>query len=258
MLLGADHHAGPHEAHICDNLVCCEAIAVHEVCADQTASAAESGLAVHGNMFAMDIDGRVREVDEFTHQIERWTRPIVKDHVNVRDAEGGEVFSGIQVRIQADDKTNVAGMKVLENIAEGRWEGAGEYLLVSGGQHRLLLVRRRQRELRGREGEEVGRDPIEVPHVYPLEFLVPRCDISKRKRMAEDVEDTYSSKPNSRKFTIPFSLAFHTPYTTSCTFSTKSACEYPASRNGMSGGSHWARGDSAKCGGQLWTKTYSQ
>lgn len=57
---------------------------------------------------------------------------------------------------------------------------------------------------------------------------------------------------------MPFSLAFHTPYTTSCTFNTKSACEYPASRNGMSGGSHWASGDSAKCGGQLWTRTYTR
>lgn len=122
------------------------------------------------------------------------------------------------------------------------------------GQHWLLLVWWRQRILRRRKGKEVGRDPIEVTHIHPFEFLVSAHGVSKR--LAEEGrEDTYSSRPNSRRFTIPFSLAFHTPYTTSCTFSTKSACEYPASRNGMSGGSHWASGDSARCGGQLWTRT---
>lgn len=122
------------------------------------------------------------------------------------------------------------------------------------GQHWLLLVWWRQRILRRRKGKEIGRDPIEITHIHPFEFLVSARGVSKW--LAEEGrEDTYSSRPNSRRFTIPFSLAFHTPYTTSCTFRTKSACEYPASRNGMSGGSHWASGDSARCGGQLWTRT---
>ena len=51
MLLGADDHAGTHEAHKGDDFVGCEAVAVDEVGADEAAGAAESGFAVDRDTF---------------------------------------------------------------------------------------------------------------------------------------------------------------------------------------------------------------
>lgn len=118
MLLGPNDHSGPHKAHIRDDLVCGEAIAVHEVCADETAGAAEAGLAVDGDVFPVHGNGRVREVDELAHEIERRAGAVVKYHVDVGNTEGGEVFGGIEVRVEADYETDIPGMEVLEDVAE--------------------------------------------------------------------------------------------------------------------------------------------
>lgn len=133
MLLGPDDHTGSHEAHIRDDLVRGKAVTVHEVCADETASAAETGLAVDGDVFPVHGDGCVCEVDELAHEIERRTGAVIEYHVNVGDAEGGEVFGGIEVRIETDDEADVSGVEVLEDVAERCGQRGGEDLVVRRG-----------------------------------------------------------------------------------------------------------------------------
>lgn len=91
MLLRADDHARSHEAHVRDDLVGREAVAVDEVCADEAASAPEAGFAVDSDAALLVINGFVRERDEESDHVQRWARPVVEDHVFVRYAEGGEV-----------------------------------------------------------------------------------------------------------------------------------------------------------------------
>lgn len=99
MLLGADDHSGSHETHVGDHLVCCEAVAVNQVCADQATCPAEPSFAVDGDVLVLDSDGLVREVNEFPHEVERRAGSVVEDHVNVSYSKGGKVLGGVQVRV---------------------------------------------------------------------------------------------------------------------------------------------------------------
>lgn len=91
MLLGADNHTGTHEAHVCDDLVGSEAVLVNEVGTDQAASSSQTGLAVDSDSLALDSDHLVSEIDELADQAEWRTCAVVKDHVEVLDAQSLEV-----------------------------------------------------------------------------------------------------------------------------------------------------------------------
>ena len=91
MLLGTDHHARAHEAHVCDNLVGGEAVLVDQVCADQAASSSQSSFAVDCDTALLYCDHLVCEVDKLAYEGQRWACSVVEDHVQVLDAELGEV-----------------------------------------------------------------------------------------------------------------------------------------------------------------------
>ncbi len=56
VLLGTDDHAWSHESHKGDDFVGGEAVAVDEVCADQTARSTKTGFAVDGDaLFSGDL-----------------------------------------------------------------------------------------------------------------------------------------------------------------------------------------------------------
>lgn len=120
MLLRANNHAGTHESHVRNNFVGSEAVTVDEISADKTSSATKSSLAVNCNVAVLDSDGAVGEVDEFPDHGKGWTCSVVKDHVNVVDAHGGKIVGGIELGVEADNKANVAGIEVVEDILEGR------------------------------------------------------------------------------------------------------------------------------------------
>lgn len=64
VLLRADDHARAHEAHVRNDLVGREAMAVDKVCADEAACASEAGFAVNGDAAFFAVDGFVREGNE--------------------------------------------------------------------------------------------------------------------------------------------------------------------------------------------------
>lgn len=146
VLLRSNNHAGSHEAHEGDALVRCEAMAIDEVCADQTACPAETSFAVDCYAFAADVDHVVCQLNKASHKLKRWTCAVVEDHVQMLDAESSEVRWAVKLGVQAYYKANVARLEVREDVLE------------RSGQLRLLHVWDCGRELLvsrigGRDGD---------------------------------------------------------------------------------------------------------
>jgi hypothetical protein len=118
----------------------------------------------------------VCHLDKPPDEGERRARAIFKYHVDVLDAQSGEIGWAVQLRVQANNETNVAGGEVDEDIFE--WErqlgranfgdGGGESVVLGGvhrnGRNRLMLRRG--------ESKEVGGDPVEVTHVDSFKLLI--------------------------------------------------------------------------------------
>jgi hypothetical protein len=178
-------------------------------------------------------------LDKPPDECERGARAIFEYHIDVLDAQGGEIGWAVQLRVQTNNEANISGGEVDENVLEWEWklgranfgDGGGESVVLGGvhGNRRNGLV------LRGGESKEVGGDPVEVTHVNSFKLLISafhcqhqECDVENKQRVK-----SYSSRLKSRSPHRPCSLAFQTPYTTSWMFRIKSAWLYPASRKGM-------------------------
>lgn len=121
VLLGADDHARSHEAHKGDDFVGGEAVPVDEIGADQAARTAEAGFAVDGDASFALVDCFVRQFDEFLDEGEWRAGAVVEDHVEVVDAEGGEVGWAIEFGVETDDEADVAVGEMGEDVLE--WHG---------------------------------------------------------------------------------------------------------------------------------------
>jgi len=91
MLLRANNHAGAHEAHVCDNLVGSEAMLVDQICANEAAGSSKTSLAMDSDSLALHCDHLVCEVDKLANQTQRRAGTVVKDHVQVLNAQSLEV-----------------------------------------------------------------------------------------------------------------------------------------------------------------------
>ena len=161
VLLRTDYHARPHKAHIRNQLVRRPIMPVKQVRADQAACPPESSLAVHGNPLPLLRDRLMRHIHKLAHQTQRRARPIVEDHVDVADAQRGEVARAVELRVESHDEADVALDEVGEHVLEGPRERlvprhfgkvlGEERVLGGGGGDGVDGL-----ELRGGEGEEVG------------------------------------------------------------------------------------------------------
>lgn len=96
VLLGPDYHAGSHEPHECNDLVGGEAVSIYQVRPDQAPRAAQAGFAVHGDVLLVHRDGAVGEVDKPADEAERGAGAVVEIHVEMGDAEVGEVLRRVE------------------------------------------------------------------------------------------------------------------------------------------------------------------
>ena len=126
VLLWTNDHTRPHESHESDDFVGSEAIAVDEVSSDKTACPSQAGFAMHSDTLLL-LDHVVREPDELLDDWESWAGAILKDHINVLNAESCEVCGAVELRVQPDDEANISfdemGKDVLEWLRNvSRWK----------------------------------------------------------------------------------------------------------------------------------------
>lgn len=120
MLLWADDHARTHEAHVGDDFVCSETVAIDEICTDEAACSAETCFAVDGNCLLLYDDHVMCFIDECTDHFKGRTCAIIKDHVHVLDVVGCEVGWGVEWIVESYYQAHVSLGEVCEDIFERR------------------------------------------------------------------------------------------------------------------------------------------
>ena len=91
MLLRTHNHAGAHKPHVCDDLIRDESMSIDQVGPYQTASSTKAGLAMNGNRFIPNGNHVMRQSYESFDHMQWWAGAVVKDHIEVVDAQGVEV-----------------------------------------------------------------------------------------------------------------------------------------------------------------------
>lgn len=169
VLLRSNNHTRAHEAHESNELRRSEAIAVDEVGANEAASTAETSFAVNSNVLLVDGDNLVGKLDELANKREWRAGSILENHVEVLDAEILKVVLVVEVRVEADDESDVARNKVAEDILEGDWKVARQDVLQALWEGTGALS---WWVLGAGKGQKVGSNPVEVAHVHTLVLFV--------------------------------------------------------------------------------------
>lgn len=91
VLLWSDNHTRSHEAHKGYNLISSKAVAVDKICTNQASSSSETSLAVNSNALLLDGNGFMGQADKLAHGCERRASSVVKDHIEMLNAEGLKV-----------------------------------------------------------------------------------------------------------------------------------------------------------------------
>ena len=91
VLLWANYHTRPHEAHEGYEVVGGETVAIDKVRADETPSAAETSFAVDGDVLLLLSDHFVGESNKLLDHVQGRVGAIVENHIHVLNAQGGEV-----------------------------------------------------------------------------------------------------------------------------------------------------------------------
>lgn len=118
MLLGSNDHTRTHEPHVGNDLVCSKAIPVYEIRTNEAACATKSSLAMNCNRPVLDCNHLMCQSDELLDHMQRGTGSIVEDHVQVVYSQRSEICGRVKLRVQSNNKSNVALREVREDVLE--------------------------------------------------------------------------------------------------------------------------------------------
>ena len=137
---------------------------VNQVCADETACTAQTSLAMYGDNL-VDVGHVLDQSDKVLNDVQFRACAILKEHVDMLDADVLELGLVIELRVEPYDHTDSVIPEVFQHVGKcRRYYGA---LLVEG-----IRLRRIPRLNRTSKRNESRTQPIEVALVNPLIVLI--------------------------------------------------------------------------------------
>lgn len=71
---------------------------------------------MNGNGLPLHSDHLMRQPNELLDHMQWWARSIVKDHIQMVNAESGEVCRGVEFGIQTDNESDITLGEVREDV----------------------------------------------------------------------------------------------------------------------------------------------